>query len=72
MIEQLEAASRKDESVEYELPPIDLLLAGEPVCTDAHEKEVRQQGQDSGKDVRQLRLQSQGGRDRNRAGHRPV
>jgi S-DNA-T family DNA segregation ATPase FtsK/SpoIIIE len=42
VIEQLEAASRKDESVEYELPPIDLLLRGETVSTEAHEQEVRQ------------------------------
>jgi S-DNA-T family DNA segregation ATPase FtsK/SpoIIIE len=42
VIEQLEAASRKDEPVEYELPPIDLLLPGESVSTEAHEQEVRQ------------------------------
>ena len=42
VIEQLEAASRKDEPMEYELPPIDLLLPGESVSTEAHEQEVRQ------------------------------
>ncbi len=42
VIEQLEAASRKEEPVQYELPPIDLLLPGETVSLEAHEQEVRQ------------------------------
>ena len=41
MIEQLEAASRKEEPVQYELPPIDLLLPGETVSLEDHEKDVR-------------------------------
>ena len=42
MIEQLEAASRSEEPVQYELPPIDLLLPNETVALEAHEQEVRQ------------------------------
>jgi len=42
VIEQLEAASRSEEPVQYELPPIDLLLPNETVALEAHEQEVRQ------------------------------
>ncbi len=42
VMQELDAASRNDETVEYELPPIDLLLPGETVSTEAHEQEVRQ------------------------------
>ncbi len=42
VIEQLEAASRAEEPVQYELPPIDLLLPNEVVALEAHEQEVRQ------------------------------
>ena len=42
VIEQLEAASRAEEPVQYELPPIDLLLPNETVALEAHEQEVRQ------------------------------
>ena len=41
MIDQLEAASRNDEPVDYELPPIDLLMPAEDICFEEHEKEVR-------------------------------
>jgi S-DNA-T family DNA segregation ATPase FtsK/SpoIIIE len=42
VIEQLEAASRAEEPVQYELPPIDLLLPNEAVSLEEHEQEVRQ------------------------------
>ena len=38
---QLDAASRTDEPQDYELPSIDLLLQGEEISFDEHEKEVR-------------------------------
>jgi S-DNA-T family DNA segregation ATPase FtsK/SpoIIIE len=38
---ELDAASRRDETPDYELPPIDLLLKGESISLEAHEKEVR-------------------------------
>ena len=42
VIEQLEAADQKiDQEIEYELPPLDLLLPNEEVCYEEHEKEVR-------------------------------
>ena len=42
VMQELEAASRTDETIEYECPPIDLLLPGETVSLEAHEQEVRQ------------------------------
>ena len=43
MIQQLEAAARRDEdAADYELPPIDLLLPNETVFQEEHEKEVRE------------------------------
>jgi DNA segregation ATPase FtsK/SpoIIIE, S-DNA-T family len=42
VMQELEAASRADGGVEYELPPIDMLLPGEQVSLEAHEQEVRQ------------------------------
>ncbi len=42
VMQELDAAvSRTEETPDYQLPPIDLLLASEPVSTDEHEKEVR-------------------------------
>ena len=42
VIEQLEAAAaRQDENIDYELPPLDLLLPNEAVFQEEHEKEVR-------------------------------
>jgi S-DNA-T family DNA segregation ATPase FtsK/SpoIIIE len=43
VIEQLEAADQQplDPESQYELPPVDLLLANEDVCYEEHEKEVR-------------------------------
>jgi S-DNA-T family DNA segregation ATPase FtsK/SpoIIIE len=42
VIERLEAADQKiDEEIEYELPPLDLLLPNDEVCYEEHEKEVR-------------------------------
>ena len=38
-----EASSRTEEPQEYELPSIDLLLEGEEICYEEHEKEVRRQ-----------------------------
>ena len=43
VMEELDAASRADEPQEYELPSIDLLLAGEEISYEEHEKEVRRQ-----------------------------
>ena len=42
VMQELEAASRADGGIEYELPPIDLLLPSETVSLEAHEQEVRQ------------------------------
>ncbi len=42
VMQELDAASRGDDAVQYELPPIDLLLPGETVSSEAHEQEVRQ------------------------------
>ena len=41
VIEELEAANQSEEPLDYELPPIDLLLDREEVSFEAHEKEVR-------------------------------
>ncbi len=41
VMQELDAASRKEDVVEYELPPIDLLLPNEIVYGEEHEKEVR-------------------------------
>jgi S-DNA-T family DNA segregation ATPase FtsK/SpoIIIE len=41
MIEQIEAASRKDNTAEYELPSTELLLPGEPLPFAEQEKDVR-------------------------------
>jgi S-DNA-T family DNA segregation ATPase FtsK/SpoIIIE len=43
VMEQLEAADQQplDLESQYELPPVDLLLANEDVCYEEHEKEVR-------------------------------
>ena len=40
-MEELDAASRAEEAQHYELPSIDLLLEGEEICFEEHEKEVR-------------------------------
>jgi S-DNA-T family DNA segregation ATPase FtsK/SpoIIIE len=43
VIEELEAAAaREDDTADYELPPIDLLLPNETVFQEEHEKEVRE------------------------------
>ncbi|MGC4005455.1 MAG: DNA translocase FtsK [Pirellulales bacterium] len=41
MMKELDAASRKEDAAEYQLPPIDLLLENEIVYGEEHEKEVR-------------------------------
>jgi len=41
VIEELDSAAPGDEAADYELPGIDLLLPGETVSFDEHEKEVR-------------------------------
>ncbi len=43
VMEELDAASRTEESDEYELPAIDLLMPGEEISYEEHEKEVRRQ-----------------------------
>jgi S-DNA-T family DNA segregation ATPase FtsK/SpoIIIE len=43
VMEELDAASRAEEAQAYELPSIDLLLEGEEICYEQHEKEVRRQ-----------------------------
>jgi S-DNA-T family DNA segregation ATPase FtsK/SpoIIIE len=43
VMEELDAASRADDPQEYELPSIDLLLKGEEISYEEHEKEVRRQ-----------------------------
>ncbi|HZZ73997.1 MAG TPA: DNA translocase FtsK 4TM domain-containing protein [Pirellulales bacterium] len=42
VMDELDAASRGEDLREYELPPLDLLLPGETIAHDEHEKEVRQ------------------------------
>ncbi|MHB1036523.1 MAG: DNA translocase FtsK [Pirellulales bacterium] len=41
VMEELDAASRTEDTVEYELPPLDLLLESEPFHFEEQEKEVR-------------------------------
>jgi len=41
VMEKLEAAVQPDEEMDYELPPLDLLLPGDDICFEEHEKEVR-------------------------------
>src|SRR5262249_25714623 len=43
VMEELDAASRTEETPQYELPSIDLLLPGEEISYEEHEKEVRRQ-----------------------------
>ncbi len=43
VMQELDAASRTEEADEYELPSIDLLLPGEEISYEEHEKEVRRQ-----------------------------
>jgi S-DNA-T family DNA segregation ATPase FtsK/SpoIIIE len=43
VMHQLDAASRTDDTQDYVLPSLDLLLEGEEICYDEHEKEVRRQ-----------------------------
>ena len=43
MIAEIEAAANTDDSADYELPSIDLLLESEPFNFEDHEKEVRRQ-----------------------------
>jgi len=43
VMQELDAASRTEEANEYELPSIDLLLPGEEISYEEHEKEVRRQ-----------------------------
>ncbi len=43
VMEELDAASRAEEAQAYELPSIDLLLPGEEISYEEHEKEVRRQ-----------------------------
>jgi len=41
VMDRLDAASRTDDDYEYELPELDLLLAGDEFCFDEQEQEVR-------------------------------
>jgi len=41
LLEELETEDHGDEAADYELPGMDLLLEGESVCFEEHEKEVR-------------------------------
>ncbi len=43
VMEELDAASRAEDPSEYELPSIELLMAGEEISYEEHEKEVRRQ-----------------------------
>jgi len=43
VIKELDAASRADEPIDYELPSIDMLLEGEEIHFDEHETQVRAQ-----------------------------
>ena len=71
-MKELDAASRNEETRDYELPSVDLLLEGETICFEEHEKEVRRKAKILEKTFPQLRLQGQGRGDRNRAGDCPV
>ncbi len=42
LLHELEAANQREEEIEYELPPLDMLLPSETVHLEEHEKEVRQ------------------------------
>src|SRR6185295_5758262 len=41
VMKELDAASRTEETRDYELPSIDMLRAGESICFEEHEKDVR-------------------------------
>lgn len=41
VLDELDAASRVESAIDYELPPMDLLLDGEPFSFDEQEKDVR-------------------------------
>jgi len=65
VIEQIEAASRGEGAVDYELPSLDLLLESEPFCFEEHEKEVRRKARvlektfaDFGFNVRVVEIQT--------------
>ena len=72
VMQQLDEAAQAEDSQDYELPSLDLLLGSETFCFEEHEEGGPPQGQDPGKDVRRFRLQHPRGRDPDRAGHRPV
>jgi len=72
VMQELDAASRVDESIEYDLPPIDLLLQSETVSTEAHEQEVRQKAKILEKTFLSFGFKVKSGRDRDRPGHRAI
>jgi DNA segregation ATPase FtsK/SpoIIIE, S-DNA-T family len=41
VMQELDAASRAEDAREYQLPSLDLLLEGEEICFEEHEKDVR-------------------------------
>ncbi|REK19522.1 MAG: DNA translocase FtsK [Planctomycetota bacterium] len=43
VMKELDAASLTEDATAYELPPIDLLMPGEDICYEEHEKSVRRQ-----------------------------
>jgi S-DNA-T family DNA segregation ATPase FtsK/SpoIIIE len=65
LLEELEAGDSGDEAADYELPGMDLLLEGESVCFEEHEKEVRRKAKilertfaDFGFNVRVVEIQT--------------
>ena len=64
-LEELEAADGDDAAADYELPSMDLLLEGESLCFEEHEKEVRRKAKvlertfaDFGFNVRVVEIQT--------------
>ena len=72
VMEQLDAASEDEKTVDYELPAIELLTPGEEYAYDAHEKEVRRKAKILEKTFANFGFKVRVGRDRNRSGHRAI
>ena len=73
VMQSLDEASLAGDTHDYQLPSLDLLVPPDDICFESQSKEVRSQGKNPGQpELRQLRVQRQGGRDRNRTGDRAV
>ena len=72
LFEQIEADKAEQETPDYELPSLDLLLAGRAVLFRGAGKRSPPPGENPGKNLPRFRLQRPRGRNSDRPGHRPV